>query len=52
MRLTEQYLTDITVALVLAYMKDNVSEYGRRCGELHNRIQVVRRKDGVFESVD
>lgn len=47
--LSEQDLKDITVALVEAYMNlpktvSVDSEYKERCGALHDRIQVVRRK--------
>jgi hypothetical protein len=61
MKLDEQDLQDITAALTLTYMGNptlqfvNTSEYEnlqKRCGDLHDRIQVIRRKNGTFESVD
>jgi hypothetical protein len=51
--LTEQDLTDITVVLVRIIMLIDVEHQNRsRYGELHDKIQIIRRKNGTFVSVD
>ena len=51
-QLTEQDITDITVALVTLIMNNTYPENKSRYSELHDRIQKVRRFQKTFVSVD
>jgi hypothetical protein len=58
MKLNEKDLKTITASLVVSYMgksyltEDETQRFREKCGELHDRIQVIRRKNGTFVSVD